>query len=188
MITVYFVRHAPAIRPKGLVYGKSDFPADTSDGVSIRALAAKLPTSCRWVSSSLLRARQTGQSVASYMQYGNAIEVDAHFDEQNFGELEGKPRPSSALSSFWLFDREFRPAEGESFNDLSNRVRTGLNGLLQVVEGSAEVVVFTHGNVMRAAIAASLGLEGDSPSRISIANWACVGLKWSERASSVFVP
>lgn len=173
---VFLIRHAPAIRPKGIIYGSLDYEskiADCAERVRLRSLVSN---SGIWVSSSLRRARETAAALAADVGYDQEILVNANFNEQQFGDLEGAPRPKEVVAPYWLFASGVRPPGGESFDDVRFRVMAALDDLLEQWGHNGELVIFTHGNVIRAVLASVLCLSGDAPSRLSIGNWGVVSL------------
>lgn len=181
MIELLLVRHAPAIRPPGLLYGSIDYPADVSvcNGRTalINALGGPLRHEC-WIASGLKRARMTGEAISGDIGHARGLVVDTRFDEQNFGDFEGMERdkiPGGLDGApYWVFSRQFCPPNGESFDDVANRSFCALKEQIEILGDQDRVVIFTHGNVIRGIIAMILGLASDEPSRISVRNWGFV--------------
>jgi alpha-ribazole phosphatase len=88
----------------------------------------------------------------------------AEFAEQNLGDWQGlnraaffknvKPSPAG----HWFNAPEERAPNGESFVDLIDRTRSGVDKLVSA-HASRDIVVVAHGGTIRAAIGLALGLQ-----------------------------
>lgn len=185
MIKLYLLRHAPAIHPSGLIYGHSDYPADVSNVDALRAAISEIPSRAHLYSSDLLRCRMTAEVLVRSRPDLRGPIYDSEFREQNFGEFEGQRRDCvapTAKTSFWLFDRSFRPPGGESFDDLVSRATNRIQKLRVDYPGGT-IAVVTHGNFIRAAVAHFLKLEGESPSAIEVSNCGFVEVDFEHEMS-----
>ncbi|MFX0539377.1 bifunctional RNase H/acid phosphatase [Ornithinimicrobium sp. Y1847] len=113
------------------------------------------------VSSSLQRARQTGQAIAD--QLGVPREEDREWDEQAFGEwdgatmgelVSGRPEELLRLRS----DLDFAPAGGESRRQVDERVGAAL---ARAIGRGGIVVVATHRVVLMSVLCRLLGIDHD---------------------------
>jgi broad specificity phosphatase PhoE len=108
------------------------------------------------VVSPYLRTRQTGAIIAEHL--GLPVEVEHDLRERHMGILAGQPYgnlrqdPTFDRSRFWLW----RPAGGESFEEVKQRASRVLDRLGQDRRGR-ELVVVSHGGVMTALWAHAAG-------------------------------
>jgi 2,3-bisphosphoglycerate-dependent phosphoglycerate mutase len=108
------------------------------------------------VVSSYLRARQTGAIIAEHL--GLPVEIEPDLRERHMGVLAGRPYgnlgedPTFDRSRYWLW----RPAGGESFDEVKARAARVLDRLAEHHRGR-ELVVVSHGGVMTALWAHAAG-------------------------------
>jgi len=172
----WWVRHAPVTVNEGRIYGQTDRPCDCSDEPVFRTLARLLPADAVWVTSTLLRTRQTAEAIRSHMA-GPLAAPEEHPElvEQHFGEWQGKTYEearSGALGlwhRFWLAPASAAPPGGESFVGLMERVGRAIAAIGQRHAGR-DIVAVTHGGTIRAALAEALALEPESALRMAIDN------------------
>lgn len=159
----WWIRHAPVTTDGGNIYGQVDVDADTTRAEPFAGLAAILPHDAVWLVTPLRRTAQTAEAIA---RAGLAVpepEVEADFAEQHFGELQGRNREATVRANpdwrrFWLADVAHAPAGGESFVQLMDRVRAGVERRTARHAGR-DIVAVAHGGSIRAAIGIALGLE-----------------------------
>ncbi|MGD8201866.1 histidine phosphatase family protein [Ornithinimicrobium sp. W1679] len=111
------------------------------------------------VSSSLRRARQTGQVVADHL--GVPREEDADWDEQGFGSWDGRAMPdlvreSAADLARLRHDLDFAPPGGETRRELDRRVGAALG---RAISRGGTVVVATHRVVLMSVLGRLLGID-----------------------------
>jgi broad specificity phosphatase PhoE len=165
---LWFVRHGESTwNAAGLVQGQASGPVLTAKGRSEAARAAEDLGDLRVTAlytSDLERAAETAVIVGR--AFGLAPQSDPALRERNFGVAQGHPlRELDAAASGIQGDRvvnaDARPAEGESLDELYNRVRAFISDLeLRAPEG--DVVVVTHGGVIRVAQAYASGIGAGS--------------------------
>jgi len=155
---LYIVRHGEtAPNAAGLLLGRSD-PQLTERGRSQAAgLAATLPTPDRVVSSPLRRAQETAAA------FRRVVEVDDRWIELDYGTLDGTD-PASVPTEVWARWRDnpdYAPGGGEALSALGVRVRAACEELTAAADLRAgrTVVVVTHVNPIKAAIAWALGVD-----------------------------
>ena len=128
-------------------------------------LAARLSGPVHVVSSSLSRARETGEAAARAL--GVALRVDAEWDEQDVGTWDGltfaeieaaHPGELSRMRS----DDDFRPEGGESHTELASRVATAFQEAVQAAGPGGSVVVATHRKPLMVVLALILGISGET--------------------------
>ena len=163
----WWVRHAPAIRRGGAIYGNSEVPCDTSDGPSFRGLAALLPTDAQWVTSHLGRAKETAEAIFAGGAAPSTPLVEEGLGEQNFGDWQGRTHDqlerenTPAYHKFWLAPARLVPPGGESFTDVMVRVGEVIKKLTEA-HGGRDIVAVAHGGSIRAALAVAMGVEANA--------------------------
>ncbi len=155
---VHLVRHGQSEwNVRRLTQGQTAHPPLTDLGRAqatraARLVAADLATSGaapRVVSSDLVRAVQTAEVVAA--QLGVAVELDARLREQHLGELQGRSYDETwalAETVDWT-DPTARVPGGETAGEVHARVAAAL----EEHRGDGPVVLVSHGDAIRAAVA-----------------------------------
>jgi broad specificity phosphatase PhoE len=162
----WWVRHAP-VPDGGFIYGQRDLDCDCGDAEVFATLARELPADAVWLTSNLVRTRQTAAAILAAAAGGRhgAIEPQAVPDlaEQHLGEWQGLERRAFYESrrigthTLWFAAADERPPGGESFADLTARVFPAIeraNG----EHGGRDIVAVTHGGTIRAALALALAV------------------------------
>jgi broad specificity phosphatase PhoE len=163
--TLWFMRHGESTwNASRLVQGQAGGPVLTVKGrrESARAVARLGDISIATLySSDLDRARETAAIIAG------ALGVPPHLDpalrERCFGDAEGRPlrelgSAASGIEGDRVVDEDARPPAGESLSELYERVRAFITGL-DLAETDGDVLVVTHGGVIRVAEAYCNGIE-----------------------------
>lgn len=164
----WWVRHAPVRENGGKIYGQADLSCDCSDRIVFGALARVLPPDALWYTSHLVRTRETAAAIweagAFAAEAAAGARVIEEFAEQHLGEWQGADRAAFFAArqenprSYWFGPASERPPGGESFADLVNRTRAGMERIAAEVQGR-DVVVVAHGGTIRAAMAVALDLD-----------------------------
>jgi probable phosphoglycerate mutase len=123
------------------------------------AVRALIEGEVRLVTSSLARARQTGDVVAALL----AVEpvVDDDWDEQSFGDWDGAvftelaEHQADDLMKLWR-DRDYRRPGGESLAELETRV---LRAYGKALEAGGTTVVVTSRKPILVVLARVLGID-----------------------------
>lgn len=163
VLRFHWMRHAPPINPGDILYG-ADIPVDLSDKTLLANQAAKLPRNAEWFASTFERAPLTGRSVAAYHPDAATILITPHpgIVEQSFGDWEGRCRKDLRKDpDFILYSNDSedaRPPNGESLNDLANRVGPEIDKIVKARPEGGDVVMCCHGGVIRAALHHATGL------------------------------
>ena len=163
----WWVRHAPAIRHDGVIYGNGEVPCDTSDEAIFRGLAARLPADALWVTSHLGRARETAAAIFEGGAAPSTPLVEEGLGEQNFGDWQGRTHDelarenTPAYHKFWLAPARHVPPGGESFTDVIVRTGAVIKRLTEAY-GGRDIVAVAHGGSIRAALAVALGIEANA--------------------------
>jgi alpha-ribazole phosphatase len=160
------VRHCePQEDARGLCYGRLDIGLSDAGREHAERLAAALARH-EWeavYSSPRLRARETAVAVA-----GNVV-IDDDLREIDFGDLEGRSYDEIAATDPELYRAWMeRPTTvrfpgGESFAKLKVRALEALDRIRTAHESA---VVVTHGGVLRAGLAAWLGMPDEAIFRL----------------------
>ncbi len=199
---VVLVRHGvTAAHREGRLCGRGD---GTSAGADLdgegqrqaRAVAAALrgflgdpaggEAPPRVVSSTLTRAHRTGQVVAAAFEV--ACEQDRAWDEQDYGDLEGRRIADLVASDGELLARLRRDPDaacpgGESYADLRERV---VSAYERQVGAGGTVVVATHRMAILAVLAHVLGADLEHVWRIAVAPASMTSIRtWRDGAVTV---
>lgn len=162
------LRHGPTDwNEAGRIQGRSDRPL--SDEGRARVRDWRIPSAFRdyrWVTSPLLRARET----AALLGHDDA-EIAPELIEADWGAWEGqrlrdlRARLGTAMTAMERRGLDFRPPDGESPRDLQARVTPWL---VRVADGRDPFVAVTHKGVMRALYALATGwdLRGRPPEKL----------------------
>jgi broad specificity phosphatase PhoE len=173
----WWIRHAP-VPDGGRIYGQADLDCDCSDVEIFRILARELPVPAVWVTSNLVRTKQTAAAIlAADSARFAGIEplVVPHFAEQHLGEWQGQERKAFYAArkvgthTLWFAPADERPPGGESFVDLVGRVAPAVHALNAAHRGK-DIVAVTHGGTIRAAIGLALGLDPQGSLAFSLEN------------------
>ena len=173
----WWIRHAP-VPDGGFIYGQRDLDCDCGDAEVFGVLARELPADAVWVTSNLVRTRQTAAAIiAAANDRHEAIEPLAVPDlaEQHLGEWQGRERRAFfaerqvGTHALWLATAEERPAGGESFADLVERVAPAIQRLNEEHRGR-DIVAVTHGGTIRAALALALGIPPQAALSFTVDN------------------
>ncbi|HEY1733922.1 MAG TPA: histidine phosphatase family protein, partial [Acidimicrobiales bacterium] len=173
--TLWLVRHGESTwNALGLVQGHAATPALTARGqAQAEQLAEQLAATLAGVavaalySSDLGRAVQTAGPLAARL--GRDVVRDQRLRERSFGEAEGTPSrvlPAAVagIEGERVIDADATAPGGESVRDLYRRVAGFADDVLapMVAEAtSGDVVVVTHGGVVRALAAWLDGIDPD---------------------------
>lgn len=138
---LYLIRHLPTAGNRERKYiGWTDEPIEPVSGP---AWTIPMPASGIVYGSDLLRARQSAALLMPDADYS----ADARLRECHFGDFEGKTYVDLEMDKDyrnWIDDPQtFAPRDGESLEDVKNRV---LEALISLPNGA---VVVTHGGPIR---------------------------------------
>jgi alpha-ribazole phosphatase len=161
----WWIRHAPVHVDEGRIYGQRDLPCDCSDVALFSRLAARLPRRATWLTSHLLRTRQTAQAILSAGDFEGSPQIipDRDLAEQHLGDWQGLDRRTFLMNrkqqpdSFWYAEADERAPNGESFLDLIARVEAAIARANAAHQGG-DIVAVVHGGTIRAALVIALGL------------------------------
>jgi alpha-ribazole phosphatase len=157
----WWVRHAPVREDNGCIYGQKDLGCDTSDRVVFDAVGKILPRNAAWYASTLKRTHQTAEAifVAGFPRPASMPHIK-DFAEQHLGEWQGMNRAAFLASrpagSHWFAAIDEAAPGGESFMDLYNRTRSGIDRI-NAEHAGRDVVVVAHGGTIKSAVGLALG-------------------------------
>lgn len=162
--TLWFIRHGESTwNASGFVQGQATGPVLTRKGRLEAAGVAERFAGVGVTSiytSDLKRALETAEIV------GRAVRIEPQANpalrERNFGRAQGRPQSelspaASGIEIDQVVDADARPPEGESLSELYQRV----GAFIADVEGQepeGDVLVITHGGVIRVAHAYCSGI------------------------------
>ncbi len=166
----WWIRHAPAGSAQGLILGQRDLPIDAMDNGAIQTLAPRLPTNAVWLTSGLLRTAQTAAALGARIDGAARPIPVVQFNEQNFGTWQGRrweDLDNDEALPFWEDYAANSPPEGESFIQMSERVRAEIRALNKAREGR-DIIAVVHAGTIRAALALAMDLEPKSALSLAI--------------------
>ena len=176
----WLIRHAIVAKNElDRVYGIKDVPI-CPDNLAAQtpiyeALAAQLPRPARWFCSPLQRTRRTAEAIFAAGYETQELTVEPGIIEQNMGALQGLERDAvaAALRSpahpFWTLSPTEIPEGGESVEQLLVRVGQTLDRLARDHAGE-DVVLVSHGGVIRAAVGHAMGVGALPILHLSVQN------------------
>ncbi|MGB3244761.1 MAG: histidine phosphatase family protein [Sulfitobacter sp.] len=158
MTTWHWVRHGPT-HEKTFV-GWRDVPADLSDAARIARLSAHLPQKAILVSSDLVRASATADSVAAITRARLSHERDLR--EFNFGLWDGmgfdavSKRDPDLSRAYWENPGDVAPPEGESWNMAAARISAVVDRLT-AAHPDTSIIAVAHFGVILTQVQRALG-------------------------------
>lgn len=164
----WWVRHARIAAGPGLIAGRSDLPADLTDGPALDALATRLPAGAVWLVTDLCRSRDTARALLERRGEGSPLRVEPDLTEQDFGRWQGQTHAAvtaaepERVAAFWRDPAGAAPPEGESFAALARRTAAAIDRLCAAHAG-CDLVMVGHAGPIRAAVGHALGV---SPERM----------------------
>lgn len=164
----------PALSPRGRAQ---------ADAVAAE-LASRLAPSVspvRVVSSGLARAQQTADAIAAAL--GVARQEDARWDEQAFGEFDGKPLRELISAHRELFmrlrtDPDAAAPGGENHHQLQERVVAAVRDAIADAPAGATVVVATHRKPIMVVLQDVLGLTIEAAWALAAAPTSITALEY----------
>lgn len=172
----WWVRHAPVRNDGGNIYGQKDMDCDCSDRVVFNAVSKILPRNAVWFASKLKRTHQTADAIwAAGLPKPDAMPHEEDFNEQHLGDWQGMNRQAFFASrpigvgSYWFAPIDERSPNGESFLDLYQRTRRGIDRINRDYAGR-DVVVVAHGGTIKSAIGLALNDQPDRGLAFTIDN------------------
>lgn len=173
--------------------GQTDIPLNATGQAQAQALLNALralhPRPTAFISSDLLRARQTAQPLAE--AWGLALSADAGWREQHFGQWEGLDLPAiratqQDLWQAWVeHDADFAlPGGGESTRQFHARVMAALQRAAHAHAGQC-IAVLTHGGALDMLWRQAQGLSLSGLRQSAIPNTGINRLQWDGKRLQV---
>lgn len=166
-MTLHVIRHGRTeANASGLLLGRADPGLDDVGRQQAAGIGKALPACSLVVTSPLARCRETAELIAEHGRVDELV-IDERLVEIDYGALDLTPMRDvpSDLWRAWQSNTGFRPPDGETLEELRERVGDCLDELwpTAVVD---EIAVVTHVSPIKAAVAWALG--------VSIAiSWRC---------------
>ena len=169
MTELLFIRHGPTRwNDAGRIQGRRDIPLAPAAlaRLSRQRLPDPLAGRCRWVSSPLLRARQTAEALGA-----EALEIEPRLTEMDWGEWEGRSLPSlreelgEAMRANEARGLDFETPAGDSPRRVLERLRPWLR---EIAEAGRPVVAVSHKGVGRALLALAIGWDMKAKARVRL--------------------
>lgn len=154
------VRHTSVNVPTGMCYGEIDVPLAGSFNSEARIIQQNLRNDAFHAiySSPLIRCAK----LANKLKNEHTIQYDNDLKELNFGTWENKfwkDIEQTETAKYWFENFVYRKCpDGESYEDLQNRVKQFLELLFQKHKKDT-VLIVSHGGPIRAIVASIKGLE-----------------------------
>ncbi|MEL7279955.1 MAG: histidine phosphatase family protein [Pseudomonadota bacterium] len=147
MSRIFWIRHGPT-HAKAMV-GWSDIPADLSDTAAIARLDAFLPSDAVVVSSDLIRASATADSIQNGRR---RLPHDPDLREIHFGDWEMQTvntiEDQEKLRAFWDEPGLVRAPSGETWNEVVTRVDRGIARAMAAHPGKTIIAVAHMGAIL----------------------------------------
>ena len=171
--TVHLVRHAThGLLPHTLAGRMPGVPLSPAGLVQAEALARRFggQTVAAVVSSPVQRARDTAAPIAAALNL--VPEIDPGWEEIDFGRWTGQRFDTLDADGEWHAWNRLRSLAacpgGETMHAAQSRALHALSRL-RALHGEAAVVVVSHADILKAVLAAALGLSLDHLQRFSLA-------------------
>ena len=169
MIELLFIRHGlTEWNEAGRIQGRRDIPLLPGARISLsqQRIAGGFGTGRRWVSSPLVRARQTAEALGA-----KHVETEPRLTEMDWGEWEGRSLPAlrealgEAMQANEARGLDFETPAGDSPRRVQARLRSWL---AEIAEERRPVVAVSHKGVGRALLALAIGwdMKAKAPVRL----------------------
>lgn len=173
---IYLLRHAESIaNEKGVLAGRSNVGLSRLGRTQARGIAKALGNLeiDRIAISPIERCNQTILPfLATTIGRDLPVEISDDFQEMDYGKWSGRKLKILSLKRDWRrvqkSPEEFCFPEGESFREAWNRISNGLDALTDRYPKS-KVLVVSHGDIIKMALAQVLGAELKYFQRIHVA-------------------
>jgi len=163
---IVFLRHGRTDWNDSLRYqGKSDIPlnqeGEEEAGKAAIRLSSYLPDVV--YTSPLQRALQTTRIISEYFTENPTLRIRQELSEIGFGDWEGRSireleSESSDVYLRWRADpTSVIPPGGESFEEIQARVQLFISEIS--AEDSSNILVVSHGGIIRTALIALIGMD-----------------------------
>ena len=166
MLSFWWIRHAPVVGNNFCCYGNNEVDCDVSNVQLFQELKDKLPNNSHVYTSNLSRTIKTFKAVANLGYKYESHRIDNRLSEQDLGDYTGMKyndlykltKKLGVYDRNWLMKADYSPPNGESFNNLCQRVKSFINEtILNHKDGN--VIIFSHGGPIRAAISLAINYK-----------------------------
>ncbi len=173
----YWVRHGAPLQDPGRYAGHLDLPTVPPDAGAARRLLSHLPQGAVWLTSPLVRARQTVQVLDPA---ANATVVQ-DLTDQDLGSWAGRRQSEVHKANpqiDWSMPGSIVPEGGEGFEAVVTRVATLIERLTQHYPDRPLVVV-SHLALIRAAIVLALDLPNEGGFQFDASPLSLTHVSWT---------
>ena len=179
---LHLLRHTEVSVPRGLCYGRTDVALHADCDAHLDLVRSKVPSDILaramvW-SSPAQRCRRLADSLTGGYQ------VDARLAEFDFGHWEGRQWDSLPADELEAWNRDlanYTVPQGESLVEVLVRARGFIDEQVRSVDeldqGPGELVVVSHGGVIRALLAHALGMPLQSVFRLQVDYGSVSGMR-----------
>ncbi len=177
----YWVRQGAPLQDPGRYAGRLDLPTGLPDAALARRMMGQIPQGAVWLTSPLVRARQTVQALDPS---ANAVTVD-DLTDQDLGNWAGRRQSEVHKANpqiDWSAPSTIVPEGGEGFDAVVARVASLVERLTQHYPDRPLVVV-SHLTLIRAALVLALDLPNESGFQFEAAPLSLTHLSWTGPAN-----
>ena len=164
-MAVILVRHGETALNAARIMQPAATPLSDRGHAQARAVAQRLVRRGgigALLSSDLPRAWRTAEAIGAALAL--PVEASARLRERNFGDLRGRPYDTLGFDPLVLPEA---PPGGESAASFAERVQEAFDEILRRHAGlHADLVVVTHGLLIRTLLAGPLQLGADTPGHL----------------------
>ncbi len=191
---IHLIRHGQTNwNVKSLYQGIKDIPLNDVGLNQANKLAKRLQSFSfnSLYSSPLSRAFKTAEAINQ--PHGLSVVIRENLKEISLGGWEGKDREAIKKShpkSVGTFSKDvidIRPPGGESFRDLQFRVQESFKEILHSHEDKDEIVIVTHGGVIKNIIADALKMKLEDRKLLLIDNASISTLIYHVKEETFFL-
>lgn len=161
-VTIDLLRHGPVDGPAAL-YGSTNVPLKPEAIAQMNQQLSRFPVEYAQIISSPLRRCE---AFASHYAQSHSLPLKLldSIKEYEFGELDGVAFESTSevqkqqLALFWQHPAAVALPQAESYPAFQSRVAEGWNAITKQAEQYGNILVVTHGGVIRAIVAHLLNI------------------------------
>lgn len=197
MVRIFAVRHGQSeANVAGVLAGRLPGVALTESGrAGVRALAEMFPVTRvdALVHSTVERCMETSRLLMESV-HAESVRADSAFDEVDYGSWQGRKLTDLATLPEWTTVTQAPSAmvfpQGEGLADASQRAVHGVHALVAELRKAhatpddpakpATGIIVSHGDILKAMVAAALGMPLDDFQRIAIAPGSLTVLDYPE--------
>jgi probable phosphoglycerate mutase len=190
---IYLLRHAESVaNEKGVLAGRSDVGLSKRGKLQALAIAKSLKE-LKLDGISVSPIKRCHETVSPYLASSSGknvpVEVNTDFQEMDYGTWSGRKLKILSLKRDWRKIQntpdKFTFPHGESFSEAWDRVSQGLRNLAERFSGS-KVLVVSHGDIIKMALAQTLGTELKQFQRIHVEPASLSAIELSKKRVVLF--